>query len=329
MKRLHWDQVLYVFVALGLLAFVGAAFVSCENGSSRITGTTTLPFPSSSQDNPSGDSGNPDQNHGPENLPPGPAPRQAKGALIVEGLYARCEQSTSYPLDTLSVFRVLEGGGQSHYATYLPPEGVLPCGQRVQVDCTVRDSHVVPGAISAYNLYDFDIFVTGACVVPRCEGDDCDRPRCEPTELNSVSSECRWNYDTCKWECKPCVGEWEVASEAVSYEGACEQRVKVTRTTEIHSCTQEQRVKVVREAAPLECSNDECVLPSGGSGVLDLANHNPTTECAFFGLVPGEGGFFMTKCGQFYDWGPSPSVGTCSNNQDVSHVTECDCPEDD
>jgi hypothetical protein len=72
----------------------------------------------------------------------------------------------------------------------------------------------------------------------------------------------------------------------------------------------------------------QCELPGPGEGELDLPNANPRTECGHFGLVPGEGGFFVTKCGQFYQWGAShpPLDGQCTNGQDVSHVYECDCP---
>jgi hypothetical protein len=70
-----------------------------------------------------------------------------------------------------------------------------------------------------------------------------------------------------------------------------------------------------------------CELPDSGEGELDLPNANPETECGHFGLVPGDGGFYITKCGQFYQWGTShpPADGQCTNGQDVSHIRECDC----
>ncbi len=73
------------------------------------------------------------------------------------------------------------------------------------------------------------------------------------------------------------------------------------------------------------------VLPGSGSGSGAVPNGNPETQCGHFGLVPGDGGFYITKCGQFYQWGTShpPPGGQCSNGQDVSHIVECDCPEDD
>jgi hypothetical protein len=48
-------------------------------------------------------------------------------------------------------------------------------------------------------------------------------------------------------------------------------------------------------------------------------------------LVPGPGGFYITKCGLFYQWGQThpPTDGQCENGQDVSHITECICEEDD
>jgi hypothetical protein len=46
-------------------------------------------------------------------------------------------------------------------------------------------------------------------------------------------------------------------------------------------------------------------------------------------LVPGSGGFYVTKCGRYYQWGTSHPTGTCSNGQDISHIRECGCPEDD
>ncbi len=105
-----------------------------------------------------------------------------------------------------------------------------------------------------------------------------------------------------------CDGSYQVTVRAYDGEKQCDEKVL---TEDASGCNQ-------------------CVLPGSGSGNLDLPNSNPTTECGYFNLIPGDGGFYITKCGQFYQWGtshPSPG-GQCTNGQDVSHITECECPPD-
>jgi hypothetical protein len=234
------------------------------------------------------------------------APRQAKGRYALNGTVFECRQSTDYRPDVLAVFTVLEGGNQDGPRVYKAAWGDLEeyCGELIQADCLVRNSAKSPTARpSAYDLYAAFIGVIGCPEKPKCT------VNCGP----------------------PCEGEWEADEPGVTFEGECEQRVKVTRTVYTHPCKDYERVEVTRERAPEECSSDECVYPESGSGELDLPNANPETECGAFGLVPKSGGAFsVTKCGQFYQWGlGSPPNSICSNGQDISHIRECDCPEDD
>ena len=105
-----------------------------------------------------------------------------------------------------------------------------------------------------------------------------------------------------------CDGSYQVTVRAYDGEKQCDEKVL---TEDASGCSQ-------------------CVLPGSGSGELDLPNSNPTTECGHFNLIPGNGGFYITKCGQFYQWGTShpPPDGQCTNQQDVSHITECECLPD-
>lgn len=287
----------FLLSVLGItLAFLAAMSIwGCEGPPITGTDVPTSTF-SSARNQPPRET--------PPNFAPSPQnPRQAKGRLIIEGDYGTCIQSTTYPLDYMSVFTVGSNGSQAPYAgsPYKSGEGSIPCGIGVQVDCTVRDPSPTPNAISAYDLYASFIGTVECTPPPGCV-EDCTPPPCED-------------------------GEWVEVDREVSYEGRCEQRVKVTRVVLHHSCTGKEKVETTRESEPNECSSDACILPNAGSG--ELSPGNPSAECGQFGLVPGSGGFYISKCGLFYEWGASPVVGVCSNGQDVSHVTECQCPEDD
>lgn len=205
-------------------------------------------------------------------------PKDARGRIIEAPAYLQCRQSTNYPKDYLTIFRVADSGAQSHYATYGDdpyehPEGEAPCGSKIQGDCTVRDADPTPGAISAYNLYASFIGVL-----------DC------PSEPPCISC-----------------GKDDESSDDSSEDS---------------------------EDSSDDSSDDSsepngCVVPKAGSGSFARPLGNPAAECAHFGLVEGFGGFFIMKCGLFYNWGPQiVSPGTCTNGQEISHTTQCICPNE-
>jgi hypothetical protein len=313
-------------VVIPILLFGAVLFVlfSCTNGPPTPTGTTVPELPTVAAENDIGES----PENSPAPAPPAP-PRAAKGKLIIEGTYGTCKQTTNYPRNYLSVFRVSESGGQTPVRLYKSGEGILPCGYKIQVDCTVRDKDPVPGAISAYDLYDHFIGVLQCGPPPPPPP----TPGCVPTDIPTTrDNSCTFiGPPECRWECTPCEGEWEVVSEEVTYEGECEERVKVTRTVYEHPCKPDQRVEVTREQAPEDCPIPECEYPGPGSKQFEGGNPWPgdAAACGNFGLVPGPGGFYITKCGLYFQWGSSFPVEYCDNGQEVSHVTECICEEDD
>jgi hypothetical protein len=307
----------------GLALCVGATLLYCTDGPPTPTGTSVSDLPTAAQENElRGSSSN-----SPPSVPE-LAPRQAVGDLIIEGNYGRCIQSTSYPLNFMSVFRVSERGSQGSGRVYRSGEGSILC-EPLQLDCTVRDSDPTPGAISAYDLYDHYIGVLPCPPPPGCVG-DCTPRKCEPdVSFDNTSEECYWDYDLCKWVCEPCEGEWEIVSQEITYEGECEDRIRITHTVYEHPC-QGRRVEVTQEPAPEDCSTPECELPGPGSEQFEGGNPWPSelAECGNFGLVPGPGGFYITKCGLYFQWGPTFPDTHCSNGQEVSHITQCICEEE-
>jgi hypothetical protein len=56
---------------------------------------------------------------------------------------------------------------------------------------------------------------------------------------------------------------------------------------------------------------------------------NPRAECGYFGAVPGPAGFYICKAGTEMFASTSPFTGdTCPNGKDISHITECECPDE-
>jgi hypothetical protein len=125
--------------------------------------------------------------------------------------------------------------------------------------------------------------------------------------------------------------------------GQCVQEKECIITiVEQEKCTGKTRETQIpdEENRPCDCPNGGCEQePPTHSGPLDLPNANPRTECAAFGGVPAcgvdtdlvtstecEPDWWMTKCGQWYEVGPEHwDPNTCSNGQEVSHRTPCDC----
>ena len=260
-------------------------------------------------------------------------PKAARGRIIEGAGYLQCQQSTNYPKDYLSIFRVADSGAQSHYATYGDdpnehPEGKGPCGVKIQADCTVRDADPTPGAISAYNLYAAFIGVLD-CPAPVCVS--CGKDDESSDDSSDESSDDSSDDNGC---------HEDQTDFRAFFEGECEDRISVTITEFTNSCTGEVRQERTETPSPdpsEECgddsssddsSEDECSLPANGSAQFERPLGNPTNECAHFGLVPDTNGdFFLAKCGLFYEWSSYiTSPGTCSNGQDISHITRCSCP---
>ena len=186
-----------------------------------------------------------------------PAPRQAKGTLRIDedNLYAKCEQTTNYSRDYLSVWRVRDSGAQDRLDLYKSAEGRVPCGFKIQVDCTVRDPNPQAGNISTYDLYDAFI---GTLTCPPPTPPKCDLPALERRAIAYCAEReqtARVFPEQCDFDCVdiPCEGTWVEVDREVGYRGECEQREKVTTISEKHDCIGETRRRVETERAPEEC----------------------------------------------------------------------------
>ena len=232
---------------------------------------------------------------------PEPAPRQARGELVITGNFAQCNQSTNYPIDRLAMYVVQDVGAQGRIRLYNPPEGNIPCGKKLQLDCSVRNPD--PDATySAYNLYASTV----------------------------LELECR----TTTPSCTPAWVEGEVVETFV---GECEDRQRRVEIFYHHKCTGEIRSEVIFFPAPEECddnSSDDCSTPNKGQIRTWVGPGDPQTECRMFGdfnATDQQGAdFALCKAGNDREVVGVGFIGaTCpGNGKEVSHITYCECADD-
>jgi hypothetical protein len=186
-------------------------------GSSDTTQPSIFEQSDTNADDDSGDQTSDDESEGPINA--------AKGKLVIQGNYGACEQKTNWPIDRMSIFRVLSGGNQTRIELYKnPPEGNIPCGFEIQIDCTVRepDPNARPGA---HNLYASKIFTLDCRDKPPCT--TCDPPpppppppKCDIDKLQrDAAEECgdlgvkHIDFGECTFECNEDSGSCDIEGE--------------------------------------------------------------------------------------------------------------------